>query len=151
MPESIEMIADDPLAPSFGGGATRVLSEHELDGLLQSTVSATDVAHPRAPKETKRIEALARIEPTARTESASENVATESQASTEAAEAVEATLLDAAYSGASVVVDPSATKPSAPIPVFAPSGSRWRRIAWSVIIIVAALAGAAAASMLLRH
>ena len=139
MPESIEMIADDPHAPSFGGGATRVLSEHELDGLLEATVSPSDVGHPRAPKQTKRIEALARIEP-----------------------------------GASIVVDPIATIPSepeaaatpdaaaaasatpdaaaTPEPELGPSSSRskWRRVAWGILVVVAALAGAAAATMLLH-
>lgn len=143
MPESIEMIADDPHAPSFGGGATRVLSEHELDGLIEATVSPSDVGHPRAPKQTKRIEALARIEP-----SAPGNAATESPVATEA---VEAALLDAAYSGASIVVDPSATIPSEPERPVAPSHSKWRRIAWRVLIVLAALAGAAAARMLLRR
>ena len=135
MPESIEMIADDPHAPSFGGGATRVLSEHELDGLLEATVSPSDVGHPRAPKQTKRIEALARIEP-----------------------------------GASIVVDPSATTPpepeaaatpeiaatpeaaATPAPELAtpPSRSKWRRLAWGALVVIAALAGAAAAAMLLH-
>ena len=143
MSDNIEMIADEPPVPSFGSGATRVLSENELDGLLEATVSASDVNHPRAPKETKRIEALARIAPVipgaAGTEPAASSVT------------AEAALLDAAYSRGVLAVDAS-TKPSdvstpdRRIMPVAPTASRswWRDALW-IVLIVAAILGAAAA------
>jgi hypothetical protein len=127
MTDTIEMTADDPGAPSFGGGATRVVSEQELDGLIEATVSVSDVNHPRAPKETKRIEALARIAPSTPGTAVAES----------ATEAAEAALLDAAHTGSSIVVDPAPAEDSQPV---AQAPSRWRRVAWLVVIIVVALA-----------
>jgi hypothetical protein len=142
MPETIDMIADDSNAPSFGGGATRVLSENELDGLIEATVSASDVNHPRAPKETKRIEALARIEP--------KTTASDAGGETQAA-AAEAALLDAAYSGASIVVDPSATQPTPSAARHPHAPAPARRVFWLMLLVAAAIGGAAAVHMLLHR
>jgi hypothetical protein len=142
MSNSIEMTADEPPGPSFGGGATRVLSENELDGLLEATVSATDLNHPRAPKETKRIEALARIEPVTPGAAAPESGATTA--------AAEAALLDAAYSGSLIVVDATTKAPEISRPV-APTSRRswWAQAIWIAVIIAASLGAGAALRVLL--